>query len=164
MSFARDIMTPEPLAILVDDSARHAAQLLAAREIGSVVVVNHKNRLLGMLTDRDIAVGVVAAGKDPETTLVGDLVSGRPVITVEVDDPVDLVATIMEKDAVRRVPVLENDQVVGIISQADLATHFTEDRVGGLVEEISAAPANTGGGKAGRRKTSNASRGIRPPD
>lgn len=83
-------------------------------------------------------------------------------ITVEVDDPVDLVATIMEKEAIRRVPVLENDLVVGIISQADLATHIAEDRVGDMVEEISAAPANTGGGTAGRKKT--ARRGIRPAD
>jgi predicted transcriptional regulator len=84
------------------------------------------------------------------------------VVTVVVDDPVYLVATIMDMDAVRRVPVLENDRVVGIISQADLATHITEDRVGDLVEEISAAPANTGGGTAGRRKTSRLR--IRQPD
>ncbi len=146
MTLARDIMTSEPRAILVDDSARHAAQVLASRGIGSVIVVNHKKRLLGMLTDRDIAVGVVAAGKDPETTLVGDLVSGRRVVTIQADDPVDLVATIMEKEAVRRVPVLEGDSVVGIISQADLAANVDEDRVGDLLGEISLAPDNTGGG------------------
>jgi CBS domain-containing protein len=144
MVIARDIMTKTPLVVGHDEPARKVAQMLADNEIGSVIVCRD-DRLQGMITDRDLTVGIIAAGRDPETG-VGELLGDSVIITCNADDQVENILQKMKDAAVRRLPVLEAGRLVGIISQADLATHYQEARVGELVGAISSAPDNTAQG------------------
>ena len=93
-----------------------------------------------MITDRDIAVKVVAKGKDPKKTKARDVADQPEVVTIGADDSIDEALRTMKDKKVRRLPVIDGRQVVGIISQGDLATNLPEDKVGDLVEAISAAP------------------------
>ena len=93
-----------------------------------------------MLTDRDIVVKVLAKDKDPSSTRVGELATQGEVVTIGADDPIDEALRTMTEHKVRRLPVIDGQRCVGIVSQADIATHIDEDRVGELVEAISAAP------------------------
>jgi CBS domain-containing protein len=98
------------------------------------------DRLKGMLTDRDIVVKVLAAGKDPATTKAGELGQGDgKTITIGADDSIDEALRTMKDHAVRRLPVIDGHDLVGIVSQADLARNIDEEKVGDLVEAISAA-------------------------
>jgi CBS domain-containing protein len=146
MAKARDIMTESPIIVDISSNVTDIARQLEAEDIGAVIVCNSDRRLQGMITDRDLAVGVIAAGRDPATTTAQDLVSGREVVTIGADDSIEEAIQTMKTHAVRRLPVIDGDDVVGIISQADLATHSGETQVGSLVEQISAAPDNTGRG------------------
>jgi CBS domain-containing protein len=92
-----------------------------------------------MLTDRDIVVKVLAAGKDPANMAAGDMGEGKPV-TIGADDSVDEALRTMIDHKVRRLPVIDGHDLIGIVSQADLATNLDEEKVGDLVEAISAAP------------------------
>ena len=102
-------------------------------------ICGEDNRLKGMLTDRDIVVKVLAQGKDPADVAAGDLGEGKPV-TIGADDPVDEALRTMKDHKVRRLPVIDGHDLVGVVSTADLATSIDEDKVGDLVEAISAAP------------------------
>jgi CBS domain-containing protein len=93
-----------------------------------------------MLTDRDIAVKVVAAGLDPKATTVGEVCRSTEVVTIGADDSVEEALRTMKDHAVRRLPVIDGHEVVGMVSQADVATQLPEEKVGDLVEAISAAP------------------------
>lgn len=146
MTTARDIMTENPIIVDASLPVVDVAKILDSEAIGSVIVCDSDRRLRGMVTDRDLAVQVIAAGRDPESTTAGELLSDRPVITVGADEPVEAAVQLMEENAVRRLPVVEGDEVIGIISQADLALHSDEAAVGDMVETISAAPDNTGRG------------------
>jgi CBS domain-containing protein len=146
MTTAREIMTGSPVIVDISTPIRDIARQLADNDIGSVIVCNPDRQLQGMVTDRDLAVGVLAAGLDPESTTAQDLVSGREVVTIGADDSVDEAIRTMKEHAVRRLPVIDGQQVIGMVSQADLATHGDEKQVGRLVEMISAAPDNTGQG------------------
>jgi CBS domain-containing protein len=94
------------------------------------------NRLKGMVTDRDIVVKVLAQGKDPATTKAGELGEGKPV-TIGADDSVEEALHTMTDHKVRRLPVIDGHELIGIISQADLAKNVDEEKVGDLVEAIS---------------------------
>jgi CBS domain-containing protein len=146
MTTAREIMTGSPVIVDISTPIRDIARQLADNDIGSVIVCDPDRQLQGMVTDRDLAVGVLAAGLDPESTTAQDLVSGREVVTIGADDSVDEAIRTMKEHAVRRLPVIDGQQVIGMVSQADLATHGDEKQVGRLVEMISAAPDNTGQG------------------
>lgn len=143
---ARDIMTKDPRIMKVDDSADDIAQVLAKENIGAVIICNDDKRLQGMVTDRDLAVEVLAQGKDAKSTNAGDLVNGREVVTIGADDSIDEAIDTMKNHAVRRLPVIDGDQVIGIVAQADIAKVANEQQVGRLVETISEAPDNTGRG------------------
>ena len=91
-----------------------------------------------MLTDRDIVVKVIAQGKDPSVTTAGELGQGKPV-TIGADDSTDEALRTMSEHKVRRLPVIDGHDLVGIVSQADLARNVDEEKVGDLVEAISAA-------------------------
>jgi CBS domain-containing protein len=94
-----------------------------------------------MLTDRDIVVKVLAQGKDPASTRAGELGQGdAKTVTVGADDSIDDALRTMTDHKVRRLPVIDGRRLVGIISQADIATNLDEEKVGELVEAISAAP------------------------
>ena len=112
---------------------------MADLDVGALPICGEDNRLKGMLTDRDIVVKCLAAGKDPTTMRAGELGEGKPV-TIGADDSVELALKTMIDHKVRRLPVIDGHDLVGIVSQADIAVNLPEERVGDLVEAISAAP------------------------
>lgn len=136
---ARDVMTPDAKCIGEDETVTEAAKKLAEHGFGAMPICGNDDRLKGMLTDRDIVVKVLAGGKDPGRTKAGELAQGEAV-TIGADDPIDELLKTMTEHKVRRLPVIDGYQLVGIVSQADVARNLPEDRVGDLVEAISAAP------------------------
>ena len=136
---ARDIMTPNVECVDENDSMLDASKKLAQLDVGAMPICGSDNRLKGMLTDRDIVVRVLAEGKDPGATRAGELAQGEAV-TIGADDSIEELLRTMVQHKVRRLPVIDGHDLVGIVSQADVATNLPEDRVGDLVEAISAAP------------------------
>jgi CBS domain-containing protein len=134
---ARDVMTPDAQCIGEKDSVLDAARRLAELDVGAMPICGEDDRLKGMLTDRDIVVKVLAQGKDPSSTTAGELGEGKPV-TIGADDSVDEALKTMTQHRVRRLPVIDGHDLVGIVSQADLAREVDEEKVGELVEAISA--------------------------
>ena len=138
---ARDIMSPDVECIGENDSVLDAAKRLADLDVGSMPICGEDDRLKGMLTDRDIVVKVLAQGKDPSSVRAGELgVGDGKTVTIGADDSIEEALRTMIDHKVRRLPVIDGRQLVGIISQADVATNLDEERVGDLVEAISAAP------------------------
>jgi CBS domain-containing protein len=137
---ARDIMTPECTCVGEDDTVLDAAKRLAELDVGSMPICGSDDRLKGMITDRDIVVKVLAQGKDPSSTRVGELATQGEVVTIGADDSIDEALRTMTEHKVRRLPVIDDQRCVGIVSQADIATNIDEEKVGDLVEAISAAP------------------------
>jgi CBS domain-containing protein len=134
----RDVMTPNPINVDVDSSVLDAARMMRDKDIGDVIVLE-KNRLCGILTDRDIVVRALAQGADPARTKVGDICS-RELTTVSPSASAAQVIQMMRAKAIRRMPVVEEGgQVVGIVSLGDLAVERDPRSVLG---EISAAPPN----------------------
>jgi CBS domain-containing protein len=136
---ARDVMSGGAECVGENDSIADAAKRLADLDVGALPICGEDNRLKGMLTDRDIAIKVVAEGKDPTSTRAGELGEGKPV-TIGADDSIDEALRTMKDHKVRRLPVIDGHDLVGIVSQADLARNIDEEKVGDLVEAISAAP------------------------
>lgn len=141
MALVGETMTDNCQCVGEHDSVRDAARRLASLEVGAMPICGEDERLKGMITDRDIAVKVVAEGKDPEAIEVGALAEGTPV-WVDADAVVDQAMDLMIKHGVRRLPVIEDHRLVGIISQADIARQTSTRESGDLVASISAAPAN----------------------
>jgi CBS domain-containing protein len=138
---ARDVMSPDPTCVGENESLLDAARRLAELDVGALPICGEDDRLKGMLTDRDIVVKALAQGKDPGTTRAGELGQGDgEVVTVGADDSIDEALRTMIDHKVRRLPVIDGHRLVGVISQADVATNVDEERVGDLVEAISAAP------------------------
>ena len=138
MKKARDIMTANPQCITPEDSVTEAARIMRDSDVGVVPVVEDRGtmRLAGVVTDRDIAVRVVAEGRGQDCCARDVMSSGLR--TVSPEDGVDRVMDIMKDAQVRRVPVVEGDRLVGIIAQADVATDLHSDRkTGDVVERIS---------------------------
>ncbi len=136
---ARDVMTPDAQCIGENDTVLDAAKRLAELDVGAMPICGEDDRLKGMLTDRDIVVKVLAQGMDPSSTKAGALGEGKPV-TIGADDSIDEALRTMSEHKVRRLPVIDGHDLVGIVSQADLARELDEEKVGDLVEAISAAP------------------------
>jgi CBS domain-containing protein len=134
---AREVMGGGAECVGEKDSILDAAKRLKELDVGSMPICGEDDRLKGMLTDRDIVVKVLAEGKDPGSTTAGELGQGKPV-TIGADDPIDEALKIMTENKVRRLPVIDGHDLVGVVSQADLATHIDEEKVGDLVEAISA--------------------------
>jgi CBS domain-containing protein len=137
---AREIMSKGAEFASPDDTVQDVARKLAQHDIGALPVCNADRRLEGMITDRDIAVKVVAEGLDPGSTAVRDICAPTEVVTIGADDSVEAALSTMKDHAVRRLPVIDGQEVIGMVSQADVATHLPEEKVGELVEAISAAP------------------------
>jgi CBS domain-containing protein len=136
---AREVMTGGAECIDENDTVLDAAKRLAELNVGAMPICGSDNRLKGMLTDRDIVVKVLAQGKDPGSTKAGELGEGKPV-TIGADDSVEEALHTMADHKVRRLPVIDGHDLIGIVSQADLAKNVDEEKVGDLVEAISAAP------------------------
>jgi CBS domain-containing protein len=138
---ARDVMSPNAECIGENDTVLDAARKLAELDVGALPICGEDDRLKGMLTDRDIVVKALAQGKDPNSTRAGELGQGDgQTITIGADDSVDEALRTMIEHKVRRLPVIDGRRLVGIVSQADIATNVDEEKVGDLVEAISAAP------------------------
>lgn len=134
----RDVMTPDPVTISASAPVAEAARKMKERDVGPVIVLDDDGAILGLVTDRDIAIRAVAEGKDPQSTPVGEICSSE-LVTVSPDDRVADAIRIMRDKAVRRVPVVEGSRPVGIVALGDLALERDPDSVLG---RISAAPPN----------------------
>jgi CBS domain-containing protein len=138
---ARDVMTGSAECIQEDQTVLDAAKRLAELDVGAMPICGADKRLKGMLTDRDIVVKVLAQGKDPASVKAGELGQGDgQTVTIGADDSIDEALRTMKDHAVRRLPVIDGTDCIGIVSQADLAKEIDEEKVGELVEAISAAP------------------------
>jgi CBS domain-containing protein len=134
----RELMTTNPTTVEPSAPVADAARVMKQLDVGPVPVVENGDRLAGIVTDRDIVLRVVAAGGDPQSTTVGEIMS-RDLATVDPDQPLEEALRLMARHQVRRLPVCEEDgRLVGIVAQADIATELGDDRVTGqVVEEIS---------------------------
>jgi CBS domain-containing protein len=138
---AREVMTSDAQCIGENESITDAAKKMSQLDVGALPICGEDDRLKGMLTDRDIVVKALAQGKDPGSTRAGELGQGDgETVTIGADDSIDEALRTMIDHKVRRLPVIDGRKLVGVISQADLATNLDEERVGDLVEAISAAP------------------------
>jgi CBS domain-containing protein len=138
---ARDVMTKGAECAQEDQSLTDVAKRLAELDVGAMPICGSDGRLKGMVTDRDIVVKVLAKGKDPSSVKAGELGQGDGgTVTIGADDSIDEALRTMKENAVRRLPVIDGTECIGIVSQADLAKEIDESKVGDLVEAISAAP------------------------
>ena len=138
---ARDVMTKGAECAQEDQTVAEVAKRLAELDVGALPVCGSDGRLKGMVTDRDIVVKVLAQDKDPASVKAGELGQGDgETVTIGADDSIDEALRTMKEHAVRRLPVIDGQELVGIVSQADLAKEIDESKVGDLVEAISAAP------------------------
>ena len=136
----QDIMTKNPACVSPDATAREAAQVMLREEIGLVPVVDaaNDNRLVGVVSDRDIAIRCVAEGRDAESCLVRDVMSTNDLATCRQTDDVELLMSAMKTEKVRRIPIVdERGGLVGIVSQADVVRKARGDGAKNTVEKIS---------------------------
>ena len=135
---ARDLMTPEPAQVTPSDSLQRVSQLMAEHDCGCIPVVTAADQrsLVGVVTDRDITIRAVAAGRDAKTTKVSEIMSADP-MTVEPDADVDEAARIMAEAQVRRLPVVKDGQLMGIIVTAQMARREKPADLGETIKEIS---------------------------
>jgi CBS domain-containing protein len=131
----RDAMTGDPRSIGATASVVEAARLMREAHIGSLPITDG-DKLVGMITDRDITTRVVAEAADPNETSVGDVYS-QDLISVEPDKDLLEAVQLMARHQLRRLPVVENDRLVGIVAQADIALAENQQETGELVEAIS---------------------------
>ena len=132
----RDVMTSNPCSIDADKSVAYAAKMMKDEDVGLAPIVEG-DKLIGMLTDRDIAIRVVAEGKNPDQVTVREVAS-KQVVTIDPQQDLDEALRIMAKHQVRRLPVVEEDgRLVGVVAQADVALEGDDKQTGQLVEEIS---------------------------
>jgi CBS domain-containing protein len=132
----RELMTDRPRAVTPDTPVSEAAQLMQSEDVGALPVLDG-DQLAGIVTDRDIVIRAVAREKDPKGMPVRDVAS-REVATVGPDDSLSDALKLMASAQVRRIPVVDEDnRLVGMLSQADIALEAKEKDVGELVEEIS---------------------------
>jgi CBS domain-containing protein len=132
----RNVMTSNPCSIDADKSVAYAAKMLRDEDVGVAPIVEG-DKLIGVLTDRDIAIRVVAEGRSPDQVAVRDVAS-KQVVTIDPQQNLDEALRIMATHKVRRLPVVEEDgKLVGVVAQADVAREGDDTQTGKLVEEIS---------------------------
>ncbi len=136
MTQVRELMTPDPEYVSAEDTLVTAAQRMRDADVGSLPICDADGQVTGIITDRDIVVKCIADGGDPTSATVGSIASDM-VYTVGPDDQIENALTVMEDHQVRRLPIVENGKLVGMLAQADVARTMSEPRVGEVVEEIS---------------------------
>jgi len=141
MASVREIMTEDTTCVQETDTVVEAARKMRDLKVGALPICGQDDRLKGMVTDRDVAIQVVAEGRDPGSVKVSELAQGE-VVTIGADDSLEELLRTMSQYAVRRVPVIDGHRLVGIVSQADVARRLPQDMVGELVNLISGAPSN----------------------
>ena len=133
------VMSDSPRCVTPQTPLSEAAELMASEDIGSLPVLDGE-QLAGMVTDRDIVVRAIAKGKDPRGMPVSEVAS-RKLVTVHADDDLSDALKLMASQQVRRLPVVDEDnRLVGVLAQADIAATANEKTVGEMVEEISKPP------------------------
>jgi CBS domain-containing protein len=141
VSTAREIMTGSAECARSTDNLVDVAKKMRDLDVGALPICGDDDRLKGMITDRDIVVKCVADGTDPSTVQADSFAEGKPV-TIGADDSVEEALRTMTEHGVRRLPVIDGHDLVGMVSQADIAKNLPDDQVAQLVEAISKAPAN----------------------
>lgn len=141
MTTARDIMHPGADCIDENETLEQAAVRMRDLHVGALPICGSDDRLHGIITDRDIVVRCIAQGGDPRTATAGDLAQGTPV-WVDADADIDEAMTKMIDNRIRRLPVIDRGRLVGMISEADLATHLDDQRVAQFASAIYSAPPN----------------------
>jgi CBS domain-containing protein len=136
MTTARELMTTGEDCVNENDTLVTAAQRMRDLNVGAMPICGDDNRLKGMVTDRDIVVKCIADGADPGQTTVGSLAEGKPV-TIGADDSAEETLETMAKYQVRRLPVIDGHDLVGVVSQADVARHLPPERVGEMLANMS---------------------------
>ncbi|MGW2744117.1 CBS domain-containing protein [Streptomyces sp. NPDC001450] len=137
MTTARDIMHTGATCIQESQTLEDAARKMKELDVGALPICGPDDRLHGIITDRDIVVKCLAKGKDPRAVTAGQLEQGKPV-TVDADADTDRVLQVMQEHRIRRLPVIENHRLIGMISEADLARRLPEGQVGHFVEAVCA--------------------------
>mgnify|MGYP003850952333 FL=1 len=133
----RDVMSRQPQSVREEDTLAQAAGLMKQYNIGSVPVLNRKDTVVGMITDRDIAVRAVAGGMDVNSTVVKDVMTPKPVMGAEEMD-VEVAAELMAAHQIRRLPVQQNGRLTGMVALGDLAVRYqTNTSAAMALEEIS---------------------------
>ncbi len=144
MKKCREVMTGNPVCCVPTDTVARVAKLMKTENIGSVPICEdrHGKQLLGIVTDRDLALQVVAENRDASSTKVQDIMTKGP-LTCRADDDLQTALDAMKKHQVRRIPVIDDDhQLIGMISQADVAVHSNQpEKTAEVVEEISRSQA-----------------------
>jgi CBS domain-containing protein len=143
MTNARDIMTADATYCSTDTTAAEAARQMAQADIGAIPVCDDNGHLRGVVTDRDLALQMVAEGKDADSVKLEDLMDGTEVVTIGADDSVEEAIRTMKQHAVRRLPVIDGQSLIGMLSQADIARAMPDTSIGDLVDAISSAPPNS---------------------
>jgi CBS domain-containing protein len=138
---AREIMTGDAECASTTDTLTDAARKMRDLQVGALPICGEDNKLAGMITDRDIVVRCVAEAGDPSAVKVSEFAGEKPV-TIGADDSVEEALRTMKEHGVRRLPVIDGHELIGVVSQADVARNLPEQAVGDLVEAISSAPAN----------------------
>jgi CBS domain-containing protein len=140
MTTCSDVMTKDPVCAYPDDTVAHVARLMRSEDIGPVPIIQDdaSKKLVGIVTDRDLAIKVVAEERDPKNTRVNDVMS-TDVVTCRAGDKIEMALDAMSKNQLRRIPVVDNgNMLVGIIAQADIATRMNApEKTGEVVKEIS---------------------------
>jgi CBS domain-containing protein len=136
MTTAREVMTRDVTCVGEQEDIAAAARKLADLSVGAMPICGTDNRLKGMLTDRDIVIKVIAEGRDPASVKAGDLAQGKPV-TIGADDDAEEILRTMGAYQVRRLPVIDGHQLVGMVALADVARALPQQPVGDLLKAIS---------------------------
>ncbi|AKL64440.1 MULTISPECIES: CBS domain-containing protein [Streptomyces] len=139
MTTAREIMHEGASCVREEETLMDAARRMSELGVGALPICGPDDRLHGIITDRDIVIKCLAKGKDPHHMTAGMLAEGKP-LTVAAGADSGQVLQIMQEHRVRRLPVIEDHRLVGMISEADLARHLSEDQVGHFVEAVCAVP------------------------
>lgn len=136
MGEIREVMTADPRTVTADSTVAEAARLMRDEDTGIAPIIEGE-RLIGVITDRDIAIKVAAEGKDAQSTKVSEIAASH-LVTIDPQQDLDEALRLMAQHQVRRLPVVEEDgKLVGILAQADIARHADSARTGEVVEEIS---------------------------
>lgn len=135
MTTAAEIMHPGAEWISATESLERAAQTMRRLDVGALPISDDNERMCGILTDRDIVVGCVAEGRDPSRTTAGEMAKGTP-RWIDANADLSEVLEEMQSHRIRRLPVIENKRLVGMISEADLAHHLSDDQIAHFVEEV----------------------------
>jgi CBS domain-containing protein len=143
MATAREIMHLGVECIPAHETLDRAAQVMRNLNVGALPICGENEKLTGILTDRDIVVKCIAVGHDPAVVTAGEMADGPP-IWVDASASEEDVLSLMEGSKVRRIPVIHERTLVGMISEADLAQHLSEDKLAHFVAAVTQAPPSAG--------------------